>query len=147
MRRRIAMDANRGPQARMPWERRMMLAAQDALNELRAPWRGARQPDEGVDRERGDGRIHHEERERGGGRDRERGRGRERDRDRERERGLDHDMGLELGQVGVGGQGLEQGQGVGAGAPHDNNNNNNEHPAEHDQFIVEERRRARFWGF
>ena len=141
------MDANRGPQVRMPWERRMMLAAQDALNELRQPWRGARQPDDGgVDRERGDGRIHHEERERGGGRDRERGRGRDRERGRGRDRERDHDMGLELGQVGVRGQGQEQG--VGAGAPHDNNNNNNnEHPAEHDQFIVEERRRARFWGF
>ena len=63
---------------------------------------------------------------------------------------MDNDMGLELGPVGVRGQNEEQGQGqgVGAGAPHDNNNNNNnEHPAEHDQFIVEERRRARFWGF
>ena len=115
MRRRIAMDMNRGPQARMPWQRRMLVAAQDAFNQIGAPWREARRPDEGVDR--GDGRVHHEE----------------------RVRGLEPNRGLELGQMVRG-----QGAGAGAVAPH---GNNNDHPDEHDQFIVEERRRGRIWGF
>ena len=127
VRRRIPMDANRGPQARLPWERRMMVAAQGYLRELGGPFggQGGREGGrrgEGVDRgERGDGRVHYEE----------------------RERDLGPNRGIELGQPVARGQGQGQGAGAGAGAQE----NNNENPEEHDQFIVEERRRGRFWGF
>lgn len=131
------MDANRGPQAPLPWERRMMVAAEGYLRELGAPWRRQQQGGrrgEGVDRERGDrgerergdGRVHYEE----------------------RERDLGPNRGIELGQPVARGHGQGQGQGGGAGAGAGAQENNNENPEEHDQFIVEERRRrGRSWGF